>query len=63
MSVKKEGEDKAIFRKIVAAVNRGDIIEGLKPATKYVMTVAAHYKDGIVKEKAIKYETLCKFDF
>ena len=60
MSVKKVSEDGVICRKNVAAVNRGDTIDGLEPETKYAVTVAAHYKDEIVKERATEYETLGK---
>ena len=63
VSVKKEGEDGVICCKNVAAVNRGDTIERLEPETKYAVTVAAHYKDGIVKERVTEYETLGKLAF
>ena len=63
MSVKKVGEDRVICCKNVAAVNRVDTIEGLQPATKYAVTVVAHYKDGIVKERATEYGTLGKLEF
>ena len=63
VSVKKVGKDRVICCKNVAAMNRRDTIDGLEPATKYAVTVVAHYKDGIVKERATEYETLGKLEF
>ena len=60
VSVKKEGDDRVIYSNNVAPFSRNDTIESLQSSTKYVVTVAAHYKDGIVKERTTEYDNLGK---
>ena len=55
--IRKKDSGEKVDEVVVAAEKRQAQIDGLKPSTKYSVTVAAEYSDGSLKQGSKEYET------